>query len=162
MPQTTVNERLRILVKTLGISIRAFSASIGVADTTTRNYLDRGTTPKSDFLTKVMRQYEGIDPNWLLTGEGEMMLKKDGAPLVLSMNQSKNHYGNNIGVNHGNASATYNIADCMKERDNYKSQLDQAQIEIQSLRQQLERADALVAAKDETISLLRGSYRNPN
>lgn len=63
MAQTTVNERIKILIKVLGLSTRAFSVSIGVADTITRNYIDRGTSPKSEFLANILRQYEGVNPN---------------------------------------------------------------------------------------------------
>jgi len=42
------------------------------------------------------------------------------------------------------------------------TQLDSCQRDVESLKRELEVTRALVAAKDETISLLRGSYRNPN
>ena len=41
-------------------------------------------------------------------------------------------------------------------------QLEDCQRDIESLKRELALANALVAAKDETITLLRASYRNPN
>jgi hypothetical protein len=71
---------------------------------------------------------------------------------------------NVVGVNHGtaNQNTNYNPLDCERERDSYKLLLDKAQSENQSLRDQLARADALVAAKDEMLDLLRNGFNRPN
>ena len=42
------------------------------------------------------------------------------------------------------------------------AQLESCQRDVESLKSQLAMATALVAAKEETISLLRGSYTRPN
>ena len=41
-------------------------------------------------------------------------------------------------------------------------QLEDCQRDVEGLKRELALANALIAAKDETITLLRGSYRNPN
>lgn len=51
---------------------RSFSIRIGANDGTTRMYIDRGSKPSSDYLEKIVRSIDGVNANWLLTGEGEM------------------------------------------------------------------------------------------
>ncbi|MBO3270785.1 helix-turn-helix domain-containing protein [Hymenobacter defluvii] len=160
MTQETINQRLNFLIENLGLSIRAFSATLGVSDTNTRNYLAKGTKPNSDYLESILRHFSRVNPTWLLLGEGEPF-KDDGAapPTQTSVSGKKN------AVNIAGGKATqnnYSIADCEKERDGYKAERDVARAEVASLRQQLELAQALVAAKEEMLVLLRGGHNRPN
>ncbi|MBF9239495.1 hypothetical protein I2I05_19030 [Hymenobacter sp. BT683] len=82
----------------------------------------------------------------------------------MTINQ-KNNSGNSINGNQGTATQNnhhYNIADCEKDRDTYKAERDLARTENELLRQQLAMQEALIAAKDETLTLLRGSHNRPN
>ena len=69
-----MKERLTNLIEALGMNINSFSKHIGVAEGTTRMYIDRGSKPKSDYMEKVFRAIENLNPRWWLTGEGEMFL----------------------------------------------------------------------------------------
>jgi DNA-binding transcriptional regulator YiaG len=158
MAESTVNERLKILVDKLGLSVNAFSEALGVPGTTTRNYLVRGTNPKSEFLAKITRRFEHVNPNWLLLGEGEMMLP-GYEPSQVMVSHTKNNYGNNVGNNRGTVSQhTIQASD----RDALQIQLTLAQQEIESLRTQLANKDALLASKDETIAVLKSAFNRPN
>ena len=53
-------------------------------------------------------------------------------------------------------------ADCERDRDAYKAQLDKAQQHIEHLQAQLATKDALVASKEETIELLKAAFNRPN
>ncbi len=143
------------------MSIRAFSSAIGVSDTNTRNYLSKGTKPNSDYLEGILRHFNRVNPTWLLLGEGEPFTDGENA-APNQTNISGN--GNNVasGKNGKAIQKTYNLTDCEKERDGYKAQLDKALSEAALLRGQLERADALIAAKDETIDLLKAAFNRPN
>ena len=159
MTQVTVNERLNFLINELKMSARAFSAAIGMPDSNTRNYLTKGTKLNSEYLESIASHFSHVDLNWLLTGKGEPFLPNPAHSSDSHNISTKNFQGNVAGTNHGNmsqlVSANATLPDCEKE-------LDASRREIELLRRQLLMAEALIAAKDETLALLRGSHNRPN
>lgn len=157
MVEKPINQRIKFLLKELALSARDFSRAIGVADNNTQNYLEpRFAQPKADYLEKVMLHFGSINSEWLLTGNGEPFLLEKGAAPEKNTARIKNNSGNSIGTNHGKATQQQGSA------GGENAALALAQKEIQLLREQLAGKDAVIAAKDETIMLLRGSYQNPN
>jgi hypothetical protein len=162
LQQHPINERLSFLLKTLKLSARAFSELIGEKPTITQNYVGtRNSMPSADYLEKVLKQFDSINPAWLLLGDGEPF--KDGA--TPTQNQTSISGNRNIVASGKNGKAVqknYVLADCEKERDTYKAQLDKAQREIELLTGQLQTKDALIASKEETIDLLKAAFNRPN
>jgi hypothetical protein len=160
MNETTINQRLKYLIDVLGLKVSAFSRELGVSETSTRNYTDRTTKPGADYLEKVANHFRQVNMSWLLTGNGEPLLPTSDAKGIVGT-QAQNIYGNSIGLNLG---TNTQMGPALNDLDlpTCKAQVAQLQLEVQNLREQLQRADALAASKDETISLLRASYRNPN
>jgi phage repressor protein C with HTH and peptisase S24 domain len=70
----TVQERLRILRKNLGLSQDEIALNTGAKRTTVAGYESGVSLPHAEFLTALHKNY-GINSNWLLTGEGEMFIK---------------------------------------------------------------------------------------
>ena len=144
MAQSTINERLKILIDALGMSARAFSSAIGSGDTNTRNYLDRGSKPGADYLEKIVRRFETVNSVWLLTGEGELFL-----PNSEETSEPRATYQNNVsgiaqtGKNSKATQNNFNLDDCKKD-------LHAAQKEIALLTSQL-------ADKERIIQLLEKS-----
>jgi hypothetical protein len=93
MSQETINQRLNFLIKSLGLSIRAFSAALGVSDTNTRNYLTKGTKPNSDYLESILRHFNRVNPAWLITGQGEPFLTEPSASDEPLVSYQKNNSG---------------------------------------------------------------------
>jgi len=164
--QTSINERLNFLIKSLNLSARAFSAVLGVPDSNTRNYLSKGTKLNSDYLESIASHFSHVNLSWLISGIGEPFVGEPSLPSRTSSTRIKNNQGQIgqvIGTNHGTATQnSYSVVDCEKERDAYKTERDLARAELAGLRQQLEMAQALIEAHKETISLLRGGYNRPN
>lgn len=156
MNQSTINERLKFLIDNSGLSVRAFSAAVGVTDTNTRNYIDRGSKPNSDFLGKLLRRFHDINPTWLLLGEGEPFVSQPADAAEPAPRYQKNNPGSSPAARPGPSPADYE-----KQRDAYKAERDGYKRENELLREQLAMKDALIAAKDETIGLLRGGYSRP-
>ncbi|UOQ96648.1 helix-turn-helix domain-containing protein [Hymenobacter sp. 5317J-9] len=151
--QHPINERISFLLKSLKLSARAFSEMIGEKPTITQNYVgSRNSMPGADYLEKVLKHFESINPAWLLTGEGEPFLPGTQPTQNISTTKGK---GNIIGQAIGTAIGNINLDDCKRE-------LASSQKELEHLRQQLELKDALLAAKDEMLTLLRGSHNRPN
>jgi hypothetical protein len=164
MAQTTVNERIKILVDSLGISVRAFSELVGESNSNVNNYIgERQSMPPVAFLEKIVYHIENINPKWLITGREEPFIG-DGPTLPVKTKISgKKNAVNVAGANHGTATQNnYTIADCEKERDTYKVELDKVQQQVEHLQAQLITKDALIASKEETIDLLKAAFNRPN
>lgn len=136
--QGTINERIRFLIEKLGMSVRGFSSALGVSDTNTRNYIDRGSKPNSEYLEKLLRQFNGINPAWLLLGEGEPFLSSDSSTPSANVSTQKKLRSQVIAQGKGKASI--NGGDAEQE-------LAAARREIEPLREQ-------VADKERTIQIL--------
>lgn len=135
MSQTSINQRIKFLIKELKLSSRAFSAALDAPDATTRNYIDGRSKPGSDYLEKVLRTFESVNPAWLIIGEGAVFKDSTSESKAL---QQKNTGGVNIVTNHGVAAQHYNsIPDCEKD-------LQVAQDKIAQLTSQLQDKERII------------------
>lgn len=131
--------------------------------------------PGADYLEKVMKHFDSINPAWLLSGEGEPFLfdKLQGGTIQTgnfnqtgtSNTQKVKGNKNNVQNNNGdNATITNNV-----KLEDCKRDLATTRKEVEHLRAQLAAAEALAASKDvtiaskeETISVLRAAFNRPN
>jgi hypothetical protein len=158
----TINERLKFLIQELGISVRAFSSTLEVPDTNTRNYLDKGTKLNSDYIERIARHFPGVNLNWLITGNGTPMLPEQGSVTVTTKVSGEKSTVTNIGKSIGGTLNITSLEDCRRDLVNAQAELAAAKAQLESYATLLATKDALIAAKDETITLLRGSYNRPN
>jgi len=70
--ETTVNERIKEIIRFLKVSDRRFAEMIGVPQTTISNLFNRQTDPSYKILNAITNHFEFINPKWLLTGHGSM------------------------------------------------------------------------------------------
>jgi len=70
--KTDINERLQVLILSLGLNSNSFSVKIGATPMTTHKILSRKNNPGYDYICKVLIAYPKINARWLLLGEGEM------------------------------------------------------------------------------------------
>jgi len=134
--QVTVNDRLKFLINSLNLSVRAFSTTLGVPDTNTRNYLDKGTKLNSDYLERIAHHFKNINLIWLITGEGEPFLPGTAPDPNLSIKKVK---GNVVGTNHGTITHT-TLPDCEKD--------------LAAARKEIELLNSHLAEKERTIQIL--------
>lgn len=69
-----------------------FAERLGITPTSLSNWKARGTIDYEKIYTKC----EGINPHWLLTGEGEMFVSKDGVSSAEECKQTNNVEEENI------------------------------------------------------------------
>lgn len=166
--QETINQRLKFLIESLGMSVRAFSTTLGAPASTTRNYLDKDTKPSSDYIERIVAHFEDVNLNWLVAGKGEPFMsgKSDSVTTQTgNFNQSgasnKQTIKGNKGAVQNNTGSGNTITNNVK-LDDCKRDLEAAQRENEYLRGKLQDKEELLAAKDETITLLRASFNRPN
>ncbi|WP_460500194.1 hypothetical protein [Hymenobacter agri] len=147
--------------------MRAFSEAIGDSSSNTNNYIgSRQTEPKPEYLSKVVNHFRNVNAHWLLTGEGEPFVSSPptGTTQTGNFNQAgssnkqviKGNKGGIVGGSIGKAEQTNIVlSECERQRDAYKAEVD-------FLRQQLAMKDQLIEAKEEMLTLLRGSRNRPN
>ena len=72
-----VKDRLKILISILRITLKEFSQKTGIPYITLQHYLRGTREPGTENLQKIALQLD-INLHWLLTGEGEPFVKKEG------------------------------------------------------------------------------------
>lgn len=67
-----ISDRLNQLIKYKGISARAFALKIGTSSQVFGKYLE-GRAPSFEVTSSIIEVFDDINPDWLLTGRGEML-----------------------------------------------------------------------------------------
>lgn len=65
-------KRVKQFIEAKGLSVRQFEISIGASNGLIGNAIKKGTDIQSKWISIIIETYN-INPNWLLTGEGEML-----------------------------------------------------------------------------------------
>lgn len=160
--EETVNERLKFLIKELKLSARAFSAQLSVPESSTRNYLDKGTKLNSEYLERIANQFEQVNLKWLITGHGDPFYTSDPTSSTISTtNAKKISRGQVIGNNTGTANADMSISNQQSLAD-LSTRCAALEAQVASQAQLLAAKDALIGQMEETLHLLRGGYNRPN
>lgn len=71
---TTVGQRFTQLITHLGISKNAFAASLDKTATVIQHLVDERNKPGFDLLCKVFEVYPNVSKDWMLQGEGPMLV----------------------------------------------------------------------------------------
>lgn len=77
-------DRIKLYIDTKGISIAAFEKSVGMSNASFSKSLKNNGAIGTDKLENILSIYSDISPEWLLTGQGDML--KEEPSLSVSMN----------------------------------------------------------------------------
>lgn len=80
-------DRIKLYIDTKGISIAAFEKSVGMSNASFSKSLKNNGAIGTDKLENILSIYSDISPEWLLTGQGDML--KEEPSLSVSMNPQK-------------------------------------------------------------------------
>ncbi|WP_246118438.1 S24 family peptidase [Apibacter muscae] len=78
---TKLSDRIKYFIDYKCISINKFSLSVGASNSYFNKILKDNNSIGSDRIEKILRTYPEMNPEWLLTGKGEML--KDSYPIRL-------------------------------------------------------------------------------
>ena len=70
-------ERLKILAKRLGLKQHNIYKDMGTSSARVSNVFNSVNNPSYEFLQRFLSAYPNVNANWLLTGEGEMLLNNN-------------------------------------------------------------------------------------
>lgn len=77
-------------LKTKGITPSSCEQKIGVSNGTLSKPLKQNTTIKTNTLEKFLNSYTDINPTWLFTGKGDMLIKSEEETKVYSLRTDHN------------------------------------------------------------------------
>lgn len=141
--ETTINQRLKILIEALRMNPRSFSLKYGVSEGTTRNYLDRGSIPNAEYIATLLRSVEGLNANWILVGEGTMFLSAATTRGGIQNISGGNVVGQNSGS--GDVTQTHNTGTISQaQAGDCEQKLASANLEITFLRKQIEDKELII------------------
>lgn len=75
-----IMERLKMFIERQGLTIKSFERSIGMSNASFGRSLKTGGNIGSDKVEKIISVYPQINPVWLLTGEGSMLVDEGEKP----------------------------------------------------------------------------------
>ena len=70
--ENSVNQRLKQVIEKSDLSVNAFAKRVDVPQRTLSHTLNRGSEPSTKTLNAVLSAFPEVNPDWLLTGSGEM------------------------------------------------------------------------------------------
>lgn len=74
----SINQRLKIFVKSINSNPTAIGTKIGVSQTSLLKAIKGETLPSSKILVPLKENYPNLNMNWLLIGQGDMLLDETG------------------------------------------------------------------------------------
>lgn len=83
-----ISDRIALIIKEEGISIRAFEQHIGCSNGVISKCINKGTDISSLWVSKIIEIFPKIDPKWLLTGEGTMLSPSSAASNSITPSKS--------------------------------------------------------------------------
>lgn len=87
--ETTAKERIKAFIEKEGISIREFERRANLSN----GYLKSlRKSPTSDKVEDIIRAFPALNPQWLLTGEGSMLLEKEEETPVVTYDKGRPYY----------------------------------------------------------------------
>lgn len=78
---TTINQRFARLIQHLGITKNAFAVSLDKTASVIQHLLDGRNKPGFDLLQRVFEVYPNVSRDWVMLGQGPMLLTGETLPL---------------------------------------------------------------------------------
>ncbi len=70
-------ERIQKYAQSKKISLRQVSLDAGLSGAYMSNSLKQGSNPSIDLISKIIEKYPDLNPYWLLTGKGNMIINSN-------------------------------------------------------------------------------------
>lgn len=74
MEEKVILNRIKQVIEAFRLSINAFSQQIGLPQNSVNNYINEKRGISLGFILSILSTYPNISAEWLLRGEGEMLL----------------------------------------------------------------------------------------
>lgn len=85
-------DRIKLYIDTKGISIAAFEKSVGMSNASFSKSLKNNGAIGTDKLENILSIYSDISPEWLLTGQGDMLKEEPSLSVSLNPQEGTPYY----------------------------------------------------------------------
>lgn len=75
--ENVINKRIKLLIKSLHLTNKAFCLNIGIPESTMKSIFLRNTPPKIEIIEKISAKYPEYSLNWLIMGMGDMKINSN-------------------------------------------------------------------------------------
>lgn len=82
MTENTI-QRIKKYIDSKGIRVSSLEKEAGMSNGSFASQLKNKKTIGVDKLENILKNYLDINPEWLLTGKGEMLRKEEGATVII-------------------------------------------------------------------------------
>jgi hypothetical protein len=82
MAESSIGQRFMQLIQQLGLSKNAFAMSLDKTATVIQHLVDERNKPGYDLICKVFEVYPNVSKDWLLLGQGQMLLSSPTPPVL--------------------------------------------------------------------------------
>lgn len=108
--KTTVKQRIQQFAETTNLEDKYFELRVGMA----AGSLRKESNPTSPMLEKLKAAYPRLDMNWIITGEGPMLLPEKGTSKDLSIIGDHNIITSEVAESQLNYGKTANMTDTIE------------------------------------------------
>ena len=133
--ESSINDRIGLLVKELKLSTHAFSKSIGKSSSGISVIIEGRGKPSFEVMDAICETYPNVNPTWLLRGEGEMFVQAETLPMRTAPDQY--------------------LTDHVKQLEESFKRLAE-QLEVKD--RQIQNKDQQLEGLQQTIKVLLGKY----
>lgn len=162
-------------MKMEGLNKNSFSAAIGLSNNVTiTRIINEHRSPSKATCEKIVKAFPKYNIDWLLKEEGEMMKNNYTNNVNVTDNASVRNVIGNINGHSINVDApkaesvkiikpdgtveTYTSNHSLQELLDLKEQLHAMMVELESKKREISSLEKIIAAKDETISILKNEH----
>lgn len=100
---SNISDRIAQIIRCAGVSTRAFEQQLGCSNGVISKCINKGTDISSQWVSRIIDIYPNVNPSWLLTGEGDMLIEDtDSVKYNTGINgdNNKNNSVNDSGTLH--------------------------------------------------------------
>lgn len=157
--KSTVKQRIRTLLEEYSENVNSISLKIGIPQKTLNRQINEGAEVSLKTTLAICDYFEDVSPEWLLTGEGEM-IKQGNIGSFVSVGNNKGNVTTNVGSGAGKGQKITNNANMVKEPEasygppNLKAENEALKAENENLKEKIGNLQALIEEKERLIQVL--------
>lgn len=152
---TTIIDRIKTYSDLKGISIRQIEATIGASNGVVSNAIKRERDIQSKWISAFVDNYRDVNPEWLLTGKGDMLLDESATRTTQHVTGNNNTFaGRDL------TTSTANIPELIAMTNQHQSTISDLVSTISNQQTTISELVTTVSRQQQDISKLLGHKSN--
>ena len=154
---TTIIDRIKTYSDLKGISIRQIEATIGASNGVVSNAIKRERDIQSKWISAFVDNYRDVNPEWLLTGKGDMLLDESATRTTQHVTGNNNTFaGRDL------TTSTANIPELIAMTNQHQSTISDLVSTISKQQTTISELVHTVSRQQQDISKLLGHKSDQN